>query len=286
MNLQASAPDGASGGVSAVSSASPVSAASAGDSDDAIRRARACFVLVNPSHPGNVGSAARAMKTMGFGMTDGVLRVVVPRFGGPLAQEESIAFASSAIDVLEAARVYDSLDAAVADCSLVYGLSARTRDFAPPQLDVRDACVEAVGELAAPATRVAFVFGTERTGLSKEQLQRCDRFTQIDADPEYSSLNVAQALQIVAYELRRAFGVIGTRALDEERPDYASHEEVERFMEHLYEACVAVEFIQPAHPKKLFERLRRLFARTRLEREEVQLLRGLCKQMIVRSIRR
>ncbi|WP_085318359.1 RNA methyltransferase [Derxia lacustris] len=246
-------------------------------------RSRACFVLVHPSHPGNVGSAARAMKTMGFGLDAGVLRVVAPRFDGPLIQAESIAFASSAGDVLAAAHVFDDFDAAVADCSLVYGLSARTRDFAPPQLDVRDACIEAVTEAAAPGGRVAFVFGTERTGLSKEQMQRCDRFTQIDADPEYSSLNVAQALQIVAYELRRAFGMVGTRALDVERPDYASHEEVERFMDHLYEACVAVEFIQPAHPKKLFERLRRLFARTRLEREEVQLLRGLCKQMIQKA---
>jgi len=247
------------------------------------RHSRACFVLIHPSHPGNVGSAARAMKTMGFGLDAGGLRVVAPRFGGGLVQQESLAFASSADDVLAAATVFDDFDAAVADCSLVYGLSARTREFAPPQLDVRDACIEAVTEAGAPNARVAFVFGTERTGLSSAQMQRCDRFTQIDADAMYSSLNVAQAVQIVAYELRRAFGMVGTRGLDIERPDYASHEEVERFLDHLQQACVAVDFIQPEHPKKLFERLRRLFARTRLEREEVQMLRGLCKQMILKS---
>ncbi len=238
------------------------------------------FVLVEPSHPGNIGSAARAIKTMGFGQ----LRVIAPRTMGALAHPEAAAFASGALDVLEAAREYPTLDAALADVTLVIGLSARTREFAPPLVDVPEACALACADAAkAPGVRAAFVFGTERIGLTIEQAQRCHRLAQIDAEPAYSSLNLAQAVQIVAYELRRARGSVGTIALDAERPEYASHEEIEQFFAHFREACVAVEFIDPDHPKKLFERMRRLFARTRLEREEVQLLRGLCKQMILKG---
>lgn len=243
------------------------------------------FVLVEPSHPGNIGAAARAMKTMGFAE----LRVVAPRATGALAHAEALAFASGASDVLDAAREFSTLESALADVTFAVGLSARTREFAPPLLDAAQACALACEEAARGAGRdesshrTAFVFGTERIGLTIEQAQRCHRLAQIDAEPAYSSLNLAQAVQIVVYELRRALGRIGTIALDAESPDYASHEEIEQFFAHFREACIAVEFIDPAHPKKLFERMRRLFARTRLEREEVQLLRGLCKQMIVKA---
>ncbi len=238
------------------------------------------FVLVEPSHPGNIGSAARAIKTMGFTQ----LRVVAPALLGALAHPDAVAFASGAVDVLEHGQVFDSLEAALADVSLAVGLSARTREFAPPLVDAAQACALARDEVAGRAgARVAFVFGTERIGLTIEQAQRCHRLAQIDAEPAYSSLNLAQAVQIVAYELRRALGRIGTTALDAEHPDYASHADIEQFFAHFREACIAVEFIDPEHPKKLFERMRRLFARTRLEREEVQLLRGLCKQMILKG---
>lgn len=239
------------------------------------------FVLVEPSHPGNIGSAARAIKTMGFTQ----LRVVAPAMLGALAHPDAMAFASGAADVLEQAASFDTLEAALADVSLAIGLSARTREFAPPLIDVAQAGVLAHEEVASAgaAARVAFVFGTERIGLTIEQAQRCHRLAQIDAEPAYSSLNLAQAVQIVAYELRRALGRTGTIALDAEHPDYATHAEIEQFFAHFREACVAVEFIDPDHPKKLFERMRRLFARTRLEREEVQLLRGLCKQMILKG---
>ena len=239
------------------------------------------LVLVEPSHPGNIGSAARAIKTMGFTQ----LRVVAPAMLGALAHPDAMAFASGAADVLEQAASFDTLEAALADVSLAIGLSARTREFAPPLIDVAQAGVLAHEEVASAgaAARVAFVFGTERIGLTIEQAQRCHRLAQIDAEPAYSSLNLAQAVQIVAYELRRALGRTGTIALDAEHPDYATHAEIEQFFAHFREACVAVEFIDPDHPKKLFERMRRLFARTRLEREEVQLLRGLCKQMILKG---
>jgi len=213
------------------------------------------------------------------------LRVVAPALLGALAHPDAMAFASGACDVLEHARSFDALEAALADVSLAIGLSARTREFAPPLIDVAQAGVLAREEVASAgaAAQVAFVFGTERIGLTIEQAQRCHRLAQIDAEPAYSSLNLAQAVQIVAYELRRALGRTGTTVLDAEHPEYATHAEIEQFFAHFREACVAVEFIDPDHPKKLFERMRRLFARTRLEREEVQLLRGLCKQMILKG---
>ena len=243
--------------------------------------AHVVFVLVNPSHPGNVGAAARAIGTMGWRG----LRVVQPRFdipaAGMQAHPEARAFASGALAVLEQICVFDDLKHALADCHLALGLSARTRAFAPPMLNVSQAAEFAVSETQRTKARVAFVFGTERIGLTSIQLQACHRFVQIDADPECSSLNLAQAVQIVAYEMRRAAGFQGTSLLDVEKPRYASHDEVEALYAHLHEACIAVGFIDPEHPKKLFERMRRLFARTRLEQEEVQLLRGLCKQMLI-----
>lgn len=247
------------------------------------------FVLMAPSHPGNIGAAARAIKTMGFRE----LRVVAPRFADALSHPDAIAYASSAADVLQSAQVHPTLQSALADATLAIGLSARTREFAPPLLDVDAACEAAVGEMGTePDHRVAFVFGTERIGLTIEQAQRCHRLAQIDAEPECSSLNLAQSVQVVSYELRRACArkktLASTRELDAERVMYAEHAEIEQLYAHLRQACEAVGFIDPAHPKKLFERMRRLFARTRLEREEVHLLRGLCKQMILagESLRR
>ncbi|HEU4620880.1 MAG TPA: RNA methyltransferase [Burkholderiaceae bacterium] len=241
------------------------------------------FVLIEPSHPGNIGSAARAMKTMGW--SD--LRIVAPRFADALSSPDALAYASGAADVLHAARVHERFDEAVADTTLVIGFAARTREFAPPRVGLEEACALAMSEVTASnASSVAFVFGTERIGLTNEQAQRCDRLAYIDAEPTYSSLNLAQSVQVAAYELRRTARMRGTSELDVERPDYASHEEIERFHAHFREACVAVGFIDPEHPKKLAERMRRLFARTRLEREEVQLLRGLCKQMVLSGQRK
>lgn len=238
---------------------------------------RLCFVLVEPSHPGNIGAAARAIKTMGWRR----LRVIAPRFEDALSHPEALAYASGATDILSQAQVFTDWSSALRDITLVIGLADRTRGFAPPALDCATACHQAIQELAGhEACRVALVFGTERTGLTCAQVERCQRLAQIDANPEYSSLNLAQAVQVVAYEARRALNLEGTVILDKTTPTYANHAEIEQFFEHFYEACLAVGFIDPAHPKKLFERMRRLLARTRLEREEVQLLRGLCKQMI------
>jgi tRNA/rRNA methyltransferase len=246
---------------------------------------RVVFILVEPSHPGNIGSAARALKTMGWKH----LRLIAPRWPdcksqAVLSHPDAVAYASGATDLLAQAQVLPDWSSALSDITLAIGLADRPRGFAPPQLDCAQACQQAMQEvILGPPHRVAFVFGTERIGLTSEQLERCQRLAQIDANPAYSSLNLAQAVQVVAYEARRASGLLGTIRLNQVQTTYASQDEIEQFLVHFRDACIAVEFIDPEHPKKLFERLRRLLARTRLEREEVQLLRGLCKQMILKT---
>jgi tRNA/rRNA methyltransferase len=244
---------------------------------------RLVFVLVEPSHPGNIGAAARALKTMGWKH----LRVIAPRWPGMnseavLSHPDAVAYASGALDILASARVKPDWSSAMSDITLAIGLADRPRGFAPPALDCAQAGLHAIEEAAlGGAHRVAFVFGTERIGLTSQQLERCQYLAQIDANPAYSSLNLAQAVQVMAYEARRASGLLGTFKTAEVESIYATQEEIEQFFVHFREACIAVAFIDPEHPKKLFERVRRLLARTRLEREEVQLLRGLCKQMIL-----
>lgn len=241
---------------------------------------RFVFVLVEPSHPGNIGAAARALKTMGFDQ----LRVIAPRHANALTHPEAQAWASGATDVLTQAQVFPDFSSALSDVSLAIGWADRPRGFAPPALNCAAACAQALQEIHTHSQhRVALVFGTERIGLTSEQLERCQLLAQIDANPDYSSLNLAQAVQVVAYELRRAVEQNGTTALEKNAPQFATQEEIEQFFAHFQQACVAVEFIDPQHPKKLFERLRRLLSRTRLEREEVQLLRGLCKQMMLKA---
>lgn len=258
--------------------------------------ARVRIVLVEPGHGGNVGACARAMRVMG--LFDLVL--VRPRVAEPAADPEAIAFASGATDVLAAARRVDSLDEALADVTLAIAVSAAGREFAAAPVAPGEAARLAWDELAGdPAQRVAFVFGTERTGLSITQAQRCQRLTSIPGDPGYHSLNLAQAVQIVAWELRRT----GLERVDTSRvpgdvpdarrvndggqgttrpspgPRFATDTQIEALFTHLERALVAVGFLDPSHPKKLMPRLRRLFGRTRLEAEEVDLLRGVCKEI-------
>jgi tRNA/rRNA methyltransferase len=238
---------------------------------------RVGIVLVHTSHPGNVGAVARAMKVMG--LSD--LRLVAPRFADVRDRAEAIAFASGAADVLAAARLFDTLDDAIADASIAVAVSADVREFGPAAADPETCAVSAIDEVADPARRVAFVFGCERVGLSIAQVQRCQLLASIPADPGYSSLNLAQAAQVIAYCLRRAAlaandssNVSGSAAAR-----IADQRAIEGLFEHLERALVAVDFLDPRHPKKLMPRLRRLFARARLEQEEVDLLRGICKQM-------
>lgn len=239
------------------------------------------IVLVKTSHPGNVGSVARAMKTMG--LRD--LRLVSPREHTIAQHEEAVALASGAQDVLGQARVYDSLPEALDDVQLSYALSARLREMGPVLQNPAEAGREGITR-AGQGQGVAFVFGAERTGLSNEELLLCNRQVYIPGNPEYNSLNLAQAVQIVSYALRQAWldevSVKDAEPLrvpnPEKRgvnsPEKASAKAVADLRDHWLEAMAAVDFLNPAKPKKLVERLTRLLARAEMEREEVDMLRG------------
>jgi tRNA/rRNA methyltransferase len=223
------------------------------------------IVLCRPSHPGNIGAAARAMKAMG--LTD--LRLVQPaRFPAPEAQW----MATNAADVLEAAKLHDTLHQALADCVAAFALSARPREWSPQVLDVRSAAARAV-EMNAP---LAFVFGNEAAGLTNEEVFACQYLVHIPANPDFSSLNLAQAVQVVAYELRMCVDVAMPFARVEKR---ATVEDLEGLYAHLEQAATASGFMEPN--SRLRERWRRIFSRVpRLEREEVNILRGLLKALM------
>lgn len=220
-------------------------------------------VLSRTSHPGNIGSAARAMKTMGLSALSLVSPAIFPN-------SQADALASGATDVLEAARVHDSLDAALSDVTLAFGLSARRRDIVAEVLSPAEAAAQLLA--AARQGPVALVFGNEASGLSNEELQRCHALVTIPANPAYSSLNLAQAVQLLCWELRRA---LQDKVDWETVFDAAPLADVERFYAHLEATLADLEFLNPGSPGKLMEKMRRLFSRTRLSREEVNILRGI-----------
>ena len=225
-------------------------------------------VLCRPSHPGNIGAAARAMKTMG--LSD--LRLVAPaRFPAPEAQW----MATNALDVLERSRLHSSVEEAIQDCVAAFALSARGREWSPQVLDVRSAAMRAVA-LAGP---VAFVFGNEAAGLTNEEMFACQYLVHIPASREFSSLNLAQAVQVVAYELHMSVDVAVPFSRVEKR---ATAQDLEGLYAHLEEAALASGFMTPA--SRLQERWRRLFSRVPgLEREEVNILRGLLRALLTKG---
>jgi tRNA (cytidine32/uridine32-2'-O)-methyltransferase len=222
------------------------------------------IVLVNTSHPGNIGAAARAMKNMGLDK----LCLVNPKI---FPSAEATARASGADDLLAAARRVDSLDAALTGISLVIGASARNRTLPVPMLNPRE-CAELVMQQPGD-TASAIVFGRERTGLTNDELDRCHYLVQIPANPDYPSLNVAAAVQVISYELRMAAGLSLYRPGSRHR--YATTEEMELFYQHLEEVLVAIEFLDAGNPRQLMRRLRRLFGRARPNENEVNILRGI-----------
>jgi tRNA/rRNA methyltransferase len=224
-------------------------------------------VLCETSHPGNIGASARAMKTMGLAH----LHLVAPqRFPDPEARWR----AARALDVLENATVHATLDDALRGTVLAVACSARAREMAVPATTARDAAARIV-EVARTAS-VALVFGGETSGLSTEQVNKCALLAAIPTDPDYPALNLAAAVQVFAYELRLASVDMRSVAVDRE---LAPHEEIEGFYRYLESVMTETGFFDPEHPKKLMPRLRRLFARAGLEREEVNILRGLLKAL-------
>lgn len=238
------------------------------------------FVLVEPSHPGNVGAAARALKTMGFSR----LVLVAPRVPHVQSDPEAIAMASGADDVLASAHVVPTLGEALSGVQWSIALTARTREYGPPRLAPRAAAAHARTQVESGD--IALVFGNERTGLANEHVEQCSALAHIPANPAYSSLNLAQAVQVLAYELRVAFLEQASEPAQQPAADtgtLAQSDEIERMYLHLENALIALDFLDPRNPKKLMPRLRRLFARTGLEREEVNILRGIAKHILLKS---
>jgi tRNA/rRNA methyltransferase len=234
------------------------------------------FVLVETSRAGNIGSVARAMKTMGF--TELVL--VSPRCIDFLNDPEAVAFASGAGDVLANARVVGSIGEALEGCNFAAAVSARLREFSPPVWTPRAFAAHVMGE---GALMPALIFGNERVGLPNEIVEKCNVLINIPANPAYSSLNLSQAAQVLAYECRMA--AIGD-ALPQTpvgfHGDAASLTQIEGMYAHLEEALVSIGFLNADNPKKLMPRLKRLFSRTQLETEEVNILRGIARQILKR----
>lgn len=221
------------------------------------------IVLCQTSHPGNIGSTARAMKTMGFKN----LYLVQP---DKYPNAQATAMAAGADDVLDNAIVTQTLSEALVGCAFAIGLSARKRYLSHETVNAREAALQASN--IAPSQPVAFVFGTEMSGLTNAELDCCQLLAMIPANPEYSSLNLAMAVQLVCYELRMRALQGNIDAPSGEA--LATNDELERFYAHLEETLLHIGYLNPNAPKKLFERMRRLYSRARLEKEEVNLLRG------------
>lgn len=234
------------------------------------------FVLVETSHPGNIGAVARAMKTMGFSQ----LILVNPRFPDATGQSEAIAFASGAQDILANARIVGSIDEALEGCNFAAALSARLREFSPPIATPRALAAQLA---ASDGLNAALVFGNERYGLPNEAVEKCNVLINIPANPDYSSLNLAQAVQVLAYECRlAACGDVLPATAVGFQGDAAGVAQIDGMYAHLEQALVAIDFLDPDNPKKLMPRLRRLFSRTQLEAEEVNILRGIARQILLK----
>lgn len=225
------------------------------------------IVLIETSHPGNIGACARAMKTMGLS----ALYLVNPKI---FPSGEAIARAAGAEDILDSATVCGSLEQALSGCALAVGASARARTIEWPLLTPRECAARLVQESArAP---VALVLGREHSGLSNEELDRCHYLTRIASHPGFSSLNLAAALQVFAYEIFLAQGA-AAQETGEHTPVGA--EQMELFYAHLEQVLVQIEFLNPRFPKKLMRRLRRLFNRARPDQNEMNILRGMLTEV-------
>lgn len=245
-------------------------------------------VLMRTTHPGNVGAVARAMKNMGLNQ----LNLVNPEFNKVLSEDEALRRSSGAEDVLGGAKVFSGLDEAVSDCHILVGASARNRKMPWPLMNPRDCASQMLKRLSdvkaeSGVYKIAFLFGQEASGLSNEELQRCHYHVNIPAVAEFSSLNLAMAVQVICYELRMVYlysqesqnSALTAPILSPESEGWdeplSSVKEVEGFLTHLEETLIMTEFHDPNNPRQLMTRLRRLFQRTHLDQMEVNILRGI-----------
>ncbi len=226
-------------------------------------------VLVETSHPGNIGAVARAMKNMQMDQ----LRLVTPKL---FPHADATARASGADDVLRTAAVFDSLQEAIADCNIVLGASARDRTISWPSLTAREIAEKFVGAL--PVQNIALVFGRENSGLKNHELDLCHYLLRIPCNTEYSSLNLAAAVQVVCYELFVASGqkMLSNVGDGGEEP-LATAEQMEAFYQHLQQTIADIGFLHPDRSKSIMRRLRRIFNRTLLDTKELDILRGILR---------
>ncbi|MCX7553623.1 RNA methyltransferase [Marinicella sp. S1101] len=227
------------------------------------------FALINTSHAGNIGAAARAMKVMGLDQ----LHLIGP---DDYPSAEATARASGADDVLYNAAVHNTLDEAIAPCTLVFGTSARNRGMDIPVIDLADA-VEIMLD-AAISQQVALLFGKERYGMTNEEMQRCHYLVKFPANPVYSSLNLAAAVQVAAYEIRKQCLALSAETIDKandvEGVPFADAAKMASFYQHLFTVMQDVDFIQTQNQVSLEEKLRMMFNRLRIEKHEMDILRG------------
>jgi tRNA/rRNA methyltransferase len=255
------------------------------------------FIMINTSHAGNVGAAARAMKTMGF--DDLVL--VAPRWPNVLRREETIQRASGALDVLAKCRIVDTLDEALDGISHLCATAMTPRDFGPPTRTPREHFeLLSKGELSAHISSrqdadlpskmdvssavqqgVGFLFGSERFGMRNEDVYRCHVCLSIPSNPQFGSLNIGAALQVIAYEWRLALGGYAVQTATAPSA-LADATQVSGMLGHLEQSLVALGFLDPAAPKKLMPRLNSLFNRAQVTQEEIHILRGIAKAILLR----
>ncbi|ELD3369451.1 tRNA (cytosine(32)/uridine(32)-2'-O)-methyltransferase TrmJ [Vibrio cholerae] len=228
---------------------------------------RVKVVLVGTTHSGNIGSAARAMKVMGLSQ----MVLVDPQCQ---VDAQAIALAAGASEIALNAQIYPRLEAAVADCGLVVGTSARSRTLEWPMLEPRECGEKLISE--ANQHSVAMVFGRERTGLTNDELQLCHYHVCVPANPEYSSLNLAMAVQLLSYEVRMAYLALQQSSQSSTlQEEYPRHQELERFYAHLEQVIMQTEFISAQQPGQVMNKLRRMFTRARPEAQEINILRGI-----------
>ena len=223
-------------------------------------------VMINTSHPGNIGAAARVMKNMGLTRLYLVQPVHFPN-------ADATAMASGADNLLTQAVVCDSLEQALEGCHLVLGTTARERKIQHEFIDGREAGMLSVAE--SDQHEVALVFGRERIGLTNDEIGRCHKLINIPTNPEYSSLNVASAIQIVTYEVMMSLRALNSKIKTESVVEYASSENMERFYQHLEQTLIDIDFLRTKQSPQLMSKLRHIYNRVRLEQEEVNILRGI-----------